>query len=62
MHEKSLNDVRDKFRARTQLFEGEKGNFKNRYKDSSRRCQGCKSIEDNKLHVLVCEAFGPVGR
>ena len=58
MNQKSLKDVRDTFRARTQLWEGIKGNFKNRFKNSDLQCQGCKSMEDSQLHVLVCGAYG----
>ena len=58
MNHKSLKDVRDTFRARTQLVEGIKGNFKNRFRNSDMQCQGCKSMEDSQLHVLVCGAYG----
>ena len=58
MNKKSLKDVRDTFRARTQLVEGIKGNFKNRHRNSDLQCQGCKSVEDTQLHVLVCAAYG----
>ena len=58
MNQKSLKDVRDTFRARIQLVEGIKGNFKNRFRNSDIQCQGCKSVEDSQLHVLVFRAYG----
>ena len=58
MHQKSLKDVRDTFRARTQFVKGIKGNFKNRFRNSDIQYQGCKSVEDSQLHVLVCGAYG----
>ena len=39
------------------MVEGIKGNFKNWFKDSYRKCQGCKSVEDSQLHVLVSGAY-----
>ena len=58
INQRSLKDVRDTFRARTQLWEGIKGNFKNRFRNSDIQCQGCKSVEDSQLHVLVSGAYG----
>ena len=37
---KSLHDVRDIFRARTNMLEGIKGNHKNMYRDQDMKCGG----------------------
>ena len=57
MQQKSLKDVRDTFRTRVQLVEGIKGNFKNRYREEDRCCNGCEVAEDTQPHVLICEAY-----
>ena len=54
---KSLNDVRDIFRARTLMLEGFKGNHKNMYKGKDMQCEGCSMEVDTQSHVLVCEAY-----
>ena len=56
MNQKSLKDVRDTFRARTQLVEGIKGNFKNRFRNSDIQCQGCKSVEDSPIEKSLYAA------
>jgi hypothetical protein len=40
MKGKSLHDVRDTLRARTQLVEGNKWNYKNLHSRKDMRCQG----------------------
>ena len=57
MRQKSLRDVRDTFRTRTQLLEGFKGNFRNKYKDGDMRCEGCLQDEDTQPHVMLCTAY-----
>ena len=58
MGKKVLKDVRDIFRARTQLLEGFKANYKNMYKGKYMRCEGCKLAIDTQSHVLVCNEYG----
>ena len=41
MKEKSLKQVRDTFRVRTNLVEGFRANFKNIYERDILECQGC---------------------
>ena len=43
---KSLNDVRDIFRARTLMLEGIKGNHKNIYRDNDMQCVWCSMEVD----------------
>ena len=50
----SLHVVRDTFRARTQLVEGIKGNYKNLHKGKDMRCQGCMLEVDTQSHVSQC--------
>ena len=57
MGKKVLKDVRDIFRARTQLLEGIKANHKNMYKGKDMRCEGCKQDIDTQSHVLVCNTY-----
>ena len=57
MGKKVLKDVRDIFRARTQLLEGFKANHKNMYRGQDMRCEGCKMDIDTQSHVLVCNAY-----
>ena len=54
MKGKALHDVRDTFRARTQLVEGIKGNYKNLHRGKDMRCQGCMLEVDTQSHVLHC--------
>ena len=54
---KSLKDVRDTFRMRTQLIEGIKGNQKNKYRGGDMTCQGCKEQVDTQSHVLTCGSY-----
>ena len=57
MKSKSLHVVRETFRARTQLVEGIKGNFKNLYRGNDLRCQGCRQEVDTQSHVLQCMEY-----
>ena len=57
MKGKSLHVVRDTFRARTQLVEGIKGNYKNLHKGKDMRCQGCMLEVDTQSHVLQCMEY-----
>ena len=57
MEGKSLHDVRDIFRARVQLVEGIKGNFKNLHRGKDMRCQGCMLEVDLQSHVLQCREY-----
>ena len=54
---KSLKEVRDTFRMRTQLVEGFKGNFKNMYKSDSLSCEGCGVEVDTQAHAMICPAY-----
>ena len=54
---KSLQVVRDIFRTRTNLVEGFKGNFKNRYKESTTNCEGCDQEVDDQAHAILCPAY-----
>ena len=55
MDEKSLNQVRETFRTRTNMLEGFKGNFKNRYLGENTKCEGCNQELDTQGHVVDCE-------
>ena len=57
MNLKSLKEVRDTFRMRTQLVEGFKGNFKNMYKHASLSCEGCGMEVDTQAHAMMCTAY-----
>ena len=59
---KSLQVVRDIFRTRTNLVEGFKGNFKNRYKESTTNCEGCDQEVDDQAHAILCPAYGDRGK
>ena len=52
---KSLNEVRSIFRARTNMTEGFKGNFKNMHNDIN--CVGCQQVQDTQNHSMVCPAY-----
>ena len=52
---KSLNEVRSIFRARTNMTEGFKGNFKNMHNDIN--CVGCQQVQDTQTHSMVCPAY-----
>ena len=62
MKGKSLHVVRDTFRARTQLVEGIKGNYKNLHKGKDMRCQGCMLEVDTQSHVLQCIEYEDLRR
>ena len=53
-----MNDVRDIFRARTQLVEGTKGSYKNSHRGKEMRCHGCRLLGDTQSHVLQCIEYG----
>ena len=57
MERKSLKQVRDIFRARTQMVEGFKANFKNMYRGKDIDCDGCRQAIDLQCHALVCPAY-----
>ena len=52
---KSLTEVRDMFRARTNMTEGFKGNFKNMHKDTN--CVSCKQVQYTQTHSMVCPTY-----
>ena len=56
---KSIQEVRDIFRTRTNLVDWFKGNFKNRYKDSPTNCKGCdQEVDDiDQAHAILCPAY-----
>ena len=54
---KSLKEVRDTFRMRTQLVEGFRGNFKNMFKQDSINCEGCGMEVDTQAHAMKCPAY-----
>ena len=54
---KSLKDVRDIFRVRSNMLEGIKGNHKNMHRDQDMKCGGCNMELDTQSHVLSCEAY-----
>ena len=54
---KSLGQVREIFRARTNMIEGFRANFKNRYTGTSLNCPGCQEIIDSQSHAMVCKAY-----
>ena len=57
MSYKSLKEVRDIFRSRTNLVEGFKGNFKNLYKNTNLNCVGCGQEVDDQTHATQCPAY-----
>ena len=59
---KSLQEVRDIFHARTNMVEGFKGNFKNRYTDSTTNCEGCDQEVDDQVHAILFPACGGLGK
>ena len=50
---KSLNEVRDIFRVRTQLVDGFKGNFKNMYNQDQLDCEGCSGNVDTQAQLML---------
>jgi hypothetical protein len=57
MNYKSIKEVRDIFRVRTNLVEGFKGNFKNRYRDGNMNCVECDREVDDQAHAIICPAY-----
>ena len=57
MKEKSLKQVRDTFRVRTNLVEGFRANFKNMYERNNLECQGCGGAMDDQTHAMQCSAY-----
>ena len=57
MRSKSLQEVCDIFRTRTNLVEGFKGNFKNLYKNSNLNCVGCGQEVDDQAHATQYPAY-----
>ena len=57
MRYKSLQEVCDIFRTRTNLDEGFKGNFKNLYKNSNLNWVGCGQEVDDQAHATQCPAY-----
>ena len=64
--ELDLEGVRTKFRIINQMLETVRGNFPNKYRNSTLQCQSCKNIPtdsqtencDTQAHLLqVCPAF-----
>ena len=60
MDEKSLNQVRETFRTRTNMLEGFKGNFKNWYLGENIKCEGCNQELDTQGHVVDCEEYADI--
>ena len=60
MDEKSLSQVRETFRTRTNMLEGFKGNFKNRYLDEKADCESCNQVLDTQGHVVECEEYADI--
>ena len=54
---KSLQEVRDTFRVRTQMTNGFKGNFSNMYKGGNMKCEGCEQVLDTQSHATECPAY-----
>ena len=57
MNLKSLSDVRNTFRVRTNMVEGFKGSFKNMFKHTDLDCVGCGLEIDYQAHSMVCPAY-----
>ena len=57
MKEKSLKQVRDTFRVRTNLVEGFRANFKSMYARDNLECQGCGEGMDDQTHAMQCSAY-----
>ena len=54
---KSLWEVRETFRARTQMTVGFKSNFQNMYKGGNLNCEGCEQVKDTQAHATICPAY-----
>ena len=54
---KSLGQVREIFRSRTNMVEGFRANYKNRYNGMSLNCPGCQETYDSQSHAMVCTAY-----
>ena len=60
MDEKSVSQVSETFRTRTNMLEGFKGNFKNQYLDEKANCEGCNQVLDTQGHVVECEEYADI--
>ena len=54
---KSMKDVRDIFRARTEMTAGFRGNFHNMYRGGNVNCEGCGQVKDTQSHATECPAY-----
>ena len=54
---KSLHEVRETFKVRTQMTKGFRGNFQNMYKGGSTKCEGCEQVLDTQTHATECPAY-----
>ena len=54
---KSMKDVRDIFRARTEMTAGFGGNFHNMYGGGNLNCDGCCQVKDTQSYATECPAY-----
>ena len=57
MNFKSLADVRNTFRVRTNMVEGFRGSFKNMYRNTNLDCVGCGMEVVYQSHSMECPAY-----
>ena len=56
LEEKSVDNARLAFRARSNMIKSIKGNFKNSFKDDL-RCVKCSAETETQKHVLKCKGW-----